>query len=43
LIYKDLFGSKSQIEIQRLVDEVQKNVQVELQGIKEKNARGDGS
>ena len=32
----NLWGSKSQIEIQKLVDEVQKNAQVELQRIKEK-------
>ncbi|XP_068464033.1 uncharacterized protein [Phaseolus vulgaris] len=36
VVPSDLWGSKSQIEIQKLVDEVQKNAQVELQRIKEK-------
>jgi len=32
----DLWGSKSQVEMQKLIDEVQRNAQVELQSIKER-------
>jgi len=34
--FRLIWGSKSQAEIQKLIDEVQRNAQVELQSIKER-------
>jgi len=36
VVPSDLWGSKSQAEIQKLIEEVQRNAQVELQSIKER-------
>jgi len=36
VVPSDLWGSKSQVEMQKLIHEVQRNAQVELQSIKER-------
>ena len=36
VVLSNLWGFKSQTEIQKLVDEVQRNAQIELQSIKER-------
>jgi len=36
VVPSDLWGSKSQVEMRKLINEVQRNAQVELQSIKEK-------